>query len=241
MPSQLWRWLPRAVPSARSRCLSKTQNSELIRHFSSSCQTKNPPPPSFSDQAAAQRQILETGKTEDTGVAEKPETESSLSAISRMIEQQRTPQSASRDFTRMTEELEATLIRQPYSDRSPPHHLHIYAHKHNTIVTLTRPNGNPIFNISCGNLGFRKSQRSGYDPAFQLSSHVLAQIQERGLLLEIQKLELVFRGFGAGREAFTKVLLGNEGRHIRGLVSRVTDSTRIKFGGTRSRQVRRLG
>jgi small subunit ribosomal protein S11 len=128
-----------------------------------------------------------------------------------------------------------------YGNRAPPYNLHVYAHKHNTILTLTKPNGNPIMSLGCGNLGFRKSHRSGYDPAFQLSSHVFAQIQEKGLLHEISKIGLVFRGFGQGREAFIKVLLGNEGRNIRPLISRVTDATRIKFGGTRSRHVRRLG
>lgn len=128
-----------------------------------------------------------------------------------------------------------------YGNRTPPYNLHVYAHKHNTIITLTRPNGNPIMSLGCGNIGFRKSHRSGYDPAYQLSSHVFAQIQERGLLHEINNIALVLRGFGMGRDAFIKVLLGNEGRNIRPLVSRVTDATRIKFGGTRSRHVRRLG
>lgn len=129
----------------------------------------------------------------------------------------------------------------PYGNRNPPYNLHVYSHKHNTIMTLTRPNGNPILSVGCGTMGFRKSHRGGYDPAFQLSSHVFAQIQEKGLLRDITALTVVFRGFGFGREAFTKVLLGNEGRHIRPLVTRVTDATRIKFGGTRSRAVRRLG
>lgn len=130
---------------------------------------------------------------------------------------------------------------QAYNNRAPPYNLHVYAHKHNTIITLTRPNGNPIMSLGCGNIGFRKSHRSGYDPAYQLSSHVFAQIQERGLLHEIKGITLVFKGFGMGRDAFIKVLLGNEGRNVRPLVTRVTDNTTIKFGGTRSRHVRRLG
>lgn len=130
---------------------------------------------------------------------------------------------------------------QAYNNRAPPYNLHVYAHKHNTIITLTRPNGNPIMSLGCGNIGFRKSHRSGYDPAYQLSSHVFAQIQEKGLLHEIKGITLVLKGFGMGRDAFIKVLLGNEGRNIRPLVTRVTDNTTIKFGGTRSRHVRRLG
>lgn len=145
------------------------------------------------------------------------------------------------DYARLAESLEADMMKNPYADRAPPHHLHVYSHKHNTILTLTRPNGNPMMSLGCGQIGFRKAGRSGFDPAYQLSSHVMSQIQERGYLLEIKRLEIVFRGFGKGRDAFTKVLLGNEGRKIRGLVSRVTDSTRVKFGGTRSRKVRRLG
>ncbi|EGD99408.1 Mitochondrial ribosomal protein subunit S18 [Trichophyton tonsurans CBS 112818] len=52
---------------------------------------------------------------------------------------------------------------------------------------------------------------------------------------------LILRGFGPGREAFTKVLLGKEGKVLRERIVRVSDSTRLKFGGTRSPAVRRLG
>lgn len=157
------------------------------------------------------------------------------------LESVKAPKNETGDYGQLAASIESELIPYPYSDRQPPHHLHVYSHKHNTILTLTRPNGDPMLVRSCGHLGFRKSQRSGYDPAYQLATHMFGQMQEKGLLLDIQRLELVFRDFGPGREAFTKVLLGNEGRNIRGLVSRVTDATRIKFGGTRSRKVRRLG
>ncbi|KAI9768315.1 MAG: hypothetical protein M1840_004923 [Geoglossum simile] len=123
----------------------------------------------------------------------------------------------------------------------PPYHLHIYAHKHNTHVTLTRPNGDAIISVSTGNIGFRKAARSTYDAAYQLAAYVLGRIQEQGLIRQIKELELVLRGYGAGREACTKVLLGSEGRFIRSKIVRVTDATRLKFGGTRSKKPRRLG
>lgn len=69
----------------------------------------------------------------------------------------------------------------------------------------------------------------------------MALIQDKGLTAEIQQLEVVLRGFGAGREAVTKALLGTEGRLLRNKVSKVTDATRLKFGGTRSKKPRRLG
>lgn len=123
----------------------------------------------------------------------------------------------------------------------PPHHLHIYATKHNTHITLTRPNRNPILSVAAGNINFRKAARGSYDAAYQLTAYVMGQIQEQGLMSKIQKLEVVLRGWGAGREAVTKALMGSEGRNLRGRIVRVTDATRLKFGGTRSPKPRRLG
>ena len=121
------------------------------------------------------------------------------------------------------------------------HHLHIYAHKHNTHITLTTPDMDPLISVSCGNIGFRKAGRGSYDAAYQLAAFVMSRIQDKGLLPQIQRLEVIYRGFGAGREAVTKAILGSEGRRIRGLVVRLSDSTRLKFGGTRSKKPRRLG
>ena len=95
--------------------------------------------------------------------------------------------------------------------------------------------------MSTGNIGFRKAARSTYDAAYQLAAYVLGRVQEQGLTSQIKELELVLRGYGAGREACTKVLLGSEGRFIRSRIVRVTDATRLKFGGTRSKKPRRLG
>ncbi|KAB8238797.1 hypothetical protein ETB97_008199 [Aspergillus alliaceus] len=228
------RSLLKALPSVGRSCQLRTSSARLIRPFSS---TSGVASDAKDKSRAIERQIL-NAQPEATA-----DENSALSAITKMMqgERTRTNHAVSRDYSKMAESLEAEMIKQPYADRVPPHHLHVYSHKHNTILTLTRPNGNPLLSMGCGNLGFRKGHRSGYDPAYQLTSHVFGQMQERGYLLDINRLEVVLRGFGPGREAFTKVLLGGEGKNIRGLVSRVTDGTRIKFGGTRSRKVRRLG
>ncbi|KAF1814320.1 translational machinery component [Eremomyces bilateralis CBS 781.70] len=121
-----------------------------------------------------------------------------------------------------------------------PYHLHVYTHKHNTHITLTKPDRNALISVSCGNIGFRKAGRGTYDAGYQLTAWVMNKINTTGLLPKIEDLELVYRGWGKGREAFTKALLGQEGRHIRGKITRVTDATRLKFGGTRSKRPRRL-
>jgi small subunit ribosomal protein S11 len=120
------------------------------------------------------------------------------------------------------------------------HHLHVYATKHNTHITLTRPNREPMLSLSAGNINFRKGQRGSFDAAYQLVTYSITQMVEKGFMRSIQGLEVIMRGYGAGREAFQKVLLGAEGRLVKPKVSRVTDSTRLKFGGTRSPNVRRL-
>ena len=139
--------------------------------------------------------------------------------------------------------------RLTYKPPPNPHRLHIYATKHNCHITLAQGNRDSLLSLSAGNLGFRKAQRGSYDAAYQLAAFVLSKITSQGMLSEeypgkggpIRSLEIVLRDFGPGREAFTKVLLGNEGRLLRTRVLRVMDSTRLKFGGTRSPKPRRLG
>jgi small subunit ribosomal protein S11 len=135
--------------------------------------------------------------------------------------------------------------------------LHINAHRHNVHITVVRPPNwqNPVtgvkygvngertvaLSLSAGNLGFRHSGRKHYDSAFQLASYVFTRMQESGMSSWIQELEVSLRGFGAGREAVSKALMGTEGRYLRGKVVKVSDATRLKFGGTRSKKPRRLG
>ncbi|KAM0722842.1 hypothetical protein Q7P37_001040 [Cladosporium fusiforme] len=145
------------------------------------------------------------------------------------------------------------------------HRLHVLATKHNTHLTLVQPprpasqtassgisstNASAadqkkmvdvLLSISAGNIGFKKAGRGTYDAAYQLTAFTLKTMKEKGMLRDIEKLEIVMRGFGPGREAVTKALLGAEGQIIRDKISAVVDATRLKIGGTRSPRPRRLG
>jgi small subunit ribosomal protein S11 len=77
---------------------------------------------------------------------------------------------------------------------------------------------------------------------------MMKRMRDSGLLTNppskeqrIDRLELILRGFGDGREAIKKILLGSEGMLVRPRIVRVTDATRLKFGGQRSKKPRRLG
>jgi len=161
------------------------------------------------------------------------------------------PKAATSDLTGLTD-MFSKLIDENKGQ------LHIYATRHNVHITVVRPpnwyhpqtgkrypekgdNRTVALSLAAGNLGFRKSGRKHYDSAFQLASYVMGRMQESGMNAWIRELEVFLRGFGAGREAVTKALLGTEGRYLRGKVVKVSDATRLKFGGTRSKKPRRLG
>ncbi|RPA94447.1 translational machinery component [Choiromyces venosus 120613-1] len=119
------------------------------------------------------------------------------------------------------------------------YHLHVYSPRHNCHITFTRPNGDCIISKSTGNVGIKGAARGSFDAAFQLASHMLGKMAE--MKNEVPRnVELSLRDFGPGREAFLKALMGREGQFLRGSIRRVTDSTRVKFGGTRSPALRRL-
>ncbi|EFQ31257.1 uncharacterized protein GLRG_06401 [Colletotrichum graminicola M1.001] len=125
-------------------------------------------------------------------------------------------------------------------DLLEPYHMHIYSHKHNTHVTVTKPDRGAIVSLSTGNIGFKKGKRRGYDPAYQLTAYVLEKLVYGGWHKKINKLEIVLRGFGPGRDAAVRVLMAPEGKVWRSKVVRVADSTRLKFGGTKSKNPRRI-
>ncbi|KAL6863677.1 translational machinery component [Trichoderma novae-zelandiae] len=129
---------------------------------------------------------------------------------------------------------------QKKDDELEPYHFHVISHKHNTHITCTKPNREPIISMSCGNIGFKKSRRGTFDSAYSLTKYVLERLIHTGWPMKISRLELVLRGFGQGREAAVKVLLSPEGKVLRDKIVRVADATRIKFAGTRSEKPRRL-
>lgn len=169
-----------------------------------------------------------------------------------------------------SKETDLSLLGGNFPDTGPkapeqPHRLHVFAHKHNTHITFVQPpkpasqtphlqsatskttanqqnkEVSVLLSLSTGNIGFKKAGRGSYDAAFQLAAFTLKQIQEKGMGREVKDLEVVLRGFGAGREAVTKALLGTEGRFLRPRIVSVADATRLKQGGSRAKKPRRLG
>ena len=173
-----------------------------------------------------------------------------------------TSRTAQSEIAALLESVNAEALTRPNAGVSPdePYHLNVMATKHNTHITFTGPSRDTILSFACGNIGLRKAQRGTFDAAYQLATFAMRKMAmhqwrsggKKMVKNEMKTLrnvgtkdsgvgiEVVLRGYGAGREAFQKALLGTEGQMIKPMVVRVTDATRLKFGGTRSPAVRRL-
>ncbi|GAA6026922.1 hypothetical protein JCM8097_005964 [Rhodosporidiobolus ruineniae] len=143
-----------------------------------------------------------------------------------------------------------------------PYKLHVYSTRNNTILTLsTTPTGgsdpapsdphHPIAWVSAGSAGYKGAARGTYDAAVEVALKMFTKVKdliEPPVLSGGQRqkaagpppteLEVVFKGFGKGRDAVFRTLMTAEGDVVRGLVRRVTDATPLKIGGTRPKKRR---
>ena len=119
------------------------------------------------------------------------------------------------------------------------YHLHWKSTRHNTVATLTDGEGHIVSWASGGRCGFKHSRRGEYEAGYQCAVRIFQKIED--LLAQKRfRLELIYKGFGPGRQALDSALLTTEGENIRPLLSRLTDQTPLKIGGTRAKKARRL-
>lgn len=119
-------------------------------------------------------------------------------------------------------------------------HLNVHSTRNNTIATFTNQEGHPIAWWSGGSCGFKKVNRASYEAGYQCTVRAFEKIIDYRKEVGPFTLEIVFKGFGQGRDAMQKALLASEGEKIRPFVSRLTDKTPVKIGGTRAKKARRL-
>ncbi|GAA5846496.1 hypothetical protein JCM3766R1_002509 [Sporobolomyces carnicolor] len=109
----------------------------------------------------------------------------------------------------------------------------------------------PIAWVSAGSAGYKGAARGTYDAAVEVSLRMFNKIRdliEPPVLQGGQRqkakgpkpteIEVVWKGFGQGRDAVFRTLMGAEGDQVRSMVKRVTDATPIKIGGTRAKKRR---
>ncbi|WFD27535.1 hypothetical protein MNAN1_002533 [Malassezia nana] len=96
-------------------------------------------------------------------------------------------------------------------NHSQPHRMHVQATRNNTMITFTMPTGEPLARASGGSVGFRKAARSGYEAGYRAAVRVFQQIGANKKRWNVHGIELLWNGFGQGREAVFRALQASEG------------------------------
>ncbi|KAH9947292.1 hypothetical protein B0H21DRAFT_665130, partial [Amylocystis lapponica] len=121
----------------------------------------------------------------------------------------------------------------------PSYSLYVKATQTNTIITLARPNGNPIQTLTGGKVGFKGGNRAGYEAGYKCAVEIFQTLKKSMDDTGDQQWELYLNGFGHGRDAVHKALMASEGLEVKRQLRRVTDKTPIKIGGTRAKKQKR--
>ena len=146
----------------------------------------------------------------------------------------------------------ARLLSTPlksYASKNP-YILNVYASRNNTILTLSTPTPSsttttitPVSWTSAGSSGYKGASRGTYDAGVETTLKMFKKISDlinppilaggvkvkegRGVPSD---LEIIWNGFGQGREAVFRTLMSGEGDSVRGIVSRVSDAVSfLKF------------
>lgn len=122
------------------------------------------------------------------------------------------------------------------------HRLYVKSGPNNTQIVITNERGNPISKSgwSGGSVGFKGSKKGDYEAGYQCVVRAFKRLEDLQVKIPTLKVEILFKGFGDGRDAVYNALMTSEGEMVRPMVNRLTDQTPIKIGGTRAKKARRL-
>jgi len=98
----------------------------------------------------------------------------------------------------------------------------------NTILSLSKENGEVLTQCSAGSIGYRGSKKSTSYVAKKVAEEIIKKVAEYG----INNVKLQVKGIGAGRDTVIKKILETNSLKVEELV----DNTPNPFNGTRSRK-----
>jgi small subunit ribosomal protein S11 len=109
--------------------------------------------------------------------------------------------------------------------------VYISSTYNNTVLTLTDSQGNALYWVSAGNLGFKGTKKSTPFAASKVAEALVEACRKLG----IEKVAIFIKGIGSGRESALRSLAA------RGLeVTAIKDITPIPHNGCRSPKARRV-
>ncbi|ODV89156.1 hypothetical protein CANCADRAFT_20001, partial [Tortispora caseinolytica NRRL Y-17796] len=113
----------------------------------------------------------------------------------------------------------------------------------NAMLDIVRPKQEVVISVTCGTFGFRKAARGEFDAAYETTIGLLKKMEEKNMLNDEHSpipYTVTMRGFSKGRMGFISALQAPDSAKLVARIDRFIEDTPIKFGGTRSRKVRRL-
>ncbi len=117
------------------------------------------------------------------------------------------------------------------SERVTEARVYVSSSYNNTIITLTRANGQVLASKSAGAVGFKGAKKATSFAASRVAE-AIANICKK---LAVEKVEVFIKGVGSGRESAVRTLV-NQGLNV---VS-IKDVTPIPHNGVRPKKVRRV-
>ena len=138
------------------------------------------------------------------------------------------------DAIKQKEQVDATLkkeVKVKSADRVSEGRIYVSSSYNNTIVTLTRANGQVLASKSAGAVGFKGAKKATSFAASRVSEAIVNICKKLGM----EKIQVFIRGVGAGRESAVRTLV-NQGLNV---VS-IKDITPIPHNGVRPKKIRRV-
>ena len=78
------------------------------------------------------------------------------------------------------------------------------------------------------------------EAGYRAALRVFSRISENQARWRINSIEVLWNGFGQGREAVFRAIMASEGEQVRNMIKVMTDKTPIKIGGVRPKKRRML-
>lgn len=133
-----------------------------------------------------------------------------------------------------SEKIEAGLkkeVKVKSSERVLEGRVYVSSSYNNTIITLTNNKGQVLVSKSAGAVGFKGTKKSTSFAASRVAEAIANVCKKIG----IEKLEVLIKGIGAGRESAVRTLV-NQGLNV---VS-IKDVTPIPHNGVKPKKIRRV-
>ncbi len=109
--------------------------------------------------------------------------------------------------------------------------VYVYSSYNNTLMSLCDLQGNILAQVSAGSIGFKGTKKSTPFAASKVADAISQFAKNRGM----EKVEILIRGIGTGRDSALRAL-GSKGFEV----SSIRDVTPVPHNGPRARKIRRV-